>query len=65
MRLHFALFVEHAVFHKQFAKPAALLAANLGCTALVGWLFGLFSGGSTSGGSGVQYGHFCMNLNAL
>lgn len=63
--LTFALLVEHAVFQKQIAKPAALLAANLGCTALVGWLFGLFSGGSSSGGSGVQYGHFCMNLNAL
>ena len=63
--LTFALFAEHAVFHQQFVKPAALLAANLGCTALVGWLFGLFSGGSASGGSGVQYGHFCMNLNAL
>lgn len=63
--LTFALLVEHAVFHKQVAKPAGLLAINLGCSALVGWLFGLFSGGSASGGSGVQYGHFCMNLNAL
>lgn len=63
--LTFALLAEHAVFHKQFVKPAALLAGNLGCTALVGWLFGLLSGGSASGGSGIQYGHFCMNLNAL
>ena len=63
--LTFALFVEHAVFHRQFLKPAVLLTGNLGCTALVGWMFGLFSGGSASGGSGVQYGHFCMNLNAL
>ena len=63
--LTFALLVEHAVFHKQILKPVAFLGANLVCTAFVGWLFGLFNGGSASGGSGVQYGHFCMNLNAL
>ena len=63
--LTFALLAEHATLHKQLAKPALLLAGNLGCTLLMGWLFGLFNGGSASGGSGVQYGHFCMNLNAL
>ncbi len=61
----FALLVEHAVSRRQLAKPAAFLGANLACTVAVGWLFGLFSGGSASGGSGIQYGHFCMNLNAL
>ena len=64
--LTFALLLEHAILHRQIGKPILFLVSNLVGTAAVSWLFGLFSGGSaSSGGSGIQYGHFCMNLNAL
>lgn len=63
--LTFALLAEHAVRSRRPAKPLLYLAGNLAATLAVGWLFGLFQGGSSSGGSGISYGHFCMNLNAL
>lgn len=63
--LTFALLAEHAVHSRRPAKPLLYLAGNLAATLAVGWLFGLFQGGSSSGGSGISYGHFCMNLNAL
>lgn len=64
--LTFAMLVEYAVRNRCFAKPFGWLSANLaGCFA-VGWLFGVFSAsGSGAGGSGVEYGYFSMNLNAL
>lgn len=61
----FALFLEYGVSQRIWKKPLLFLASNLAVSLLVGWLFGLFQGGSTSGGSGIQYGYFCMNLNAL
>lgn len=61
----FALLVEYAVRNRRFARPALYLAGSLTATLAVGWLFGVFSGGSGAGGSGISYGHFCMNLNAL
>lgn len=61
----FVLFLEHCVSQKSWKKPLLFLISNLLVSLSVGWLFGLFQGGSTSGGSGIQYGYFCMNLNAL
>lgn len=61
----FALIVEQIAWQRQWKKPISFLLCNLLGTALVGWLFGLFSGGSAAGGSGIQYGYFSMNLNAL
>lgn len=61
----FALFLEHCVSQRTFKKPCLFLILNLLGTAFSGWIFGLFQGGSASGGSGIHYGYFCMNLNAL
>ncbi len=64
--LTFALLLEHAAGHRQFLKPLGFLLANLAGCLGAGWLFGFFSaGGSASGGSGISYGYFSMNLNAL
>ena len=59
-----ALLVEIAVVKKLRLRPALYLAGNLACTALAGWVLGLFSGNST-GGSDALYGYFGLNLNAL
>lgn len=61
----FALLIEHCVQQRQWKKPLLFLVLNLLGTGLTGWIFGLFSGGSASGGSGIQYGYFSMNLNSL
>ena len=62
----FALLIEYCVRKAVFFRPFLWLCANLaGCFAF-GWLFGVFSSaGSGAGGSGVDYGFFSMNLNAL
>lgn len=62
----FALLAGYVVRNRRIAGPAGFLAANLaGCLA-TGWLFGTFYGAASgSGGSGISYGYFCMNLNAL
>lgn len=59
-----ALLAETAAAQRRWLRPALYLAANLACTALAGWCFGLFYG-NASGGSDALYGYFGMNLNAL
>lgn len=64
LAITFALVVQYVLVHKQFLKPLAYLLLNVIATVFVGWCLGVFSG-SASGGSGISYGYFCMNLNAL
>lgn len=66
LAITFALLAQYALRNKQLVKPLGFLGANLAFIVGVGWLFGVFSGtGSGAGGSGISYGYFCMNLNAL
>ncbi len=61
----FALVLELSLQNRRI-QPFGWLLANLAACGALGWLFGIFSStGSGSGGSGIQYGHFSMNLNAL
>lgn len=63
--LTFALVLELSLQDRQIL-PFGWLVLNLAACGALGWLFGIFSSsGSGSGGSGIQYGHFSMNLNAL
>ena len=59
-----ALLLEHAVHTRQWRGPALYLAADLACTAALGWALGFWYGTATSGGQAL-YGYFSMNLNAL
>ena len=59
-----ALLAEHALRTRKVLRPALFLAANMLCTALLGWALGLLYGTATSGGQAL-YGYFAMNLNAL
>lgn len=59
-----ALLVDHGLRTRRWRGPALYLAADLGCTALLGWSLGLLYGTASSGGQAL-YGYFGMNLNAL
>ncbi len=62
----FGLLLDYALRNKKWLTPAGYLACNLLCSLGMGYVFGLFQpNGSGSGGSGVSYGYFSMNLNAL
>ncbi|EJW99800.1 hypothetical protein, membrane, partial [gut metagenome] len=65
LALTFALVLELSLQNRRI-QPFGWLTLNLVACGVLGWLFGLFSSsGSSSGGSGIQYGYFSMNLNAL
>ncbi|MDD4850337.1 MAG: DUF6311 domain-containing protein [Gemmiger sp.] len=59
-----ALLVRHALRQRRWRGPLVFLVGNLGATAALGGVLGLFWG-KAGGGSEALYGYFSLNLNAL